>query len=519
TTWSGINGNNATERDLDGTITTEDSERFGELTPDATDEPDTIVTNSPNTYVTSDAAPLTVSVEGLIEKTIAATDEPSTGESGGTSDNTNTANPRPVVIGEIITYRLAVTIPDGDIPTINIKDIIPAGMKGVAGSGRFLTSLTGEVPFDGSFETAADGTGTTIADLNALVSVSDIAINVDIPLAKVDAGIGTAANTFWIEYQAVVENIPTNNLSTPAFQGTPELNFTLSDGTVAFNDATPPVAKIVEPQVNVKTYIIDTLDTDNDNVEVEDAQDAANAVPKTPTDTVTIQIEIDSNSADAYLADALDLEMLNALPDGFTFAGNLKLVSGEVPNTLTYDPAQKRVRANFARFPDGGKTIIQFDAIVSQPAVDSDPSNAAINITNTASITYTSLSADNSPNERNGSGTGANTYTDSDPAEISINIPPNTEDAVYSNVVAGSTIPLNGSQLGGSDPDTPTDATNTVKSYIINTLPPVSQGTVYLGAPGDNKPLTVGQELTPAELQTLQFVATAGFVNTQFTYS
>ena len=70
--------------------------------------------------------------------------------------------------------------------------------------------------------------------------------------------------------------------------------------------------------------------------------------------------------------------------------------------------------------------------------------------------------------------------------------------------------------MGGSDPeDAAADLT-----YVINTLPPATQGTVFLGDPTvPGNAISVGQELTPTELEQLQFVATDDFTGTTFTYS
>ncbi|NJN60586.1 MAG: hypothetical protein HC795_02740, partial [Coleofasciculaceae cyanobacterium RL_1_1] len=467
-------------------------------------------------------------IDPTILKTIPVTSEAATPLP--TNTNTTVSNtPTPVAIGEVVTYRLAVTMPEGVNKAVTITDLIPEGMEYIANSAVLKTTgLEGydDLAFTGDFpklkttlDAAVDPDSLTFTFVDDSDALKDVVITGNNRIQD---------NTFFIEYQAIVKNVAANQDSAVPKEFVETATLSLNDpaGNPITNASGQPFrsneakAIVTEPQVNVKTFIINAAgnpqDADGATPPKTDGG-IDTAVPKTPTDTATVRIVIDAPAGDDFDATAFDLQMLNALPAGLTFAGNLKLISGNVPDTLTYDPAQKRVRANFDAFPDGGQTIIEFDVIVSDP----DPSTAA-NIVNPATITYTSLSTDNSPNERDGDdgiGAGLNNYADSDPAEISINTPPDTNDAVYSNVVAGSTIPLNGTKLGGSDPDTPSDATNTVESYIINTLPPASQGVVYLGAPSDNKPLTVGQELTPAELQTLQFVATANFVDTTFTYS
>ncbi|NJK66739.1 MAG: hypothetical protein HC789_09350 [Microcoleus sp. CSU_2_2] len=76
----------------------------------------------------------------------------------------------------------------------------------------------------------------------------------------------------------------------------------------------------------------------------------------------------------------------------------------------------------------------------------------------------------------------------------------------------GSTVQLNG--LGGNDPD------GTIASYTINTLPPVAQGTLFLGNPASGGvAVTAGQSLTPAQISQLFFQSTNALSGANFSYS
>jgi Ca2+-binding RTX toxin-like protein len=102
----------------------------------------------------------------------------------------------------------------------------------------------------------------------------------------------------------------------------------------------------------------------------------------------------------------------------------------------------------------------------------------------------------------------------SSPATTSVaptpNQPPvtnNTNDLV----VPGNTVPLTG--LGGSDPD------GTIVSYTVNTLPPTTEGVLFLGDPTQGGvAVTAGQVLTPAQINQLFFQSTGAFAGTNFTY-
>ncbi len=68
--------------------------------------------------------------------------------------------------------------------------------------------------------------------------------------------------------------------------------------------------------------------------------------------------------------------------------------------------------------------------------------------------------------------------------------------------------------LSGSDPD------GTVTSFSVRTLPPAGQGRLYLGNPNQGGTLiTVGQTLTPAQIQQVFFQSSTGFSGSQFSYA
>ncbi len=66
-----------------------------------------------------------VCVQPALAKSIVSTSEPSTGSSGGTEQ---------LAIGEIVTYKLEVTVPEGSSPGMSLSDVLPAGMKWLPGS-------------------------------------------------------------------------------------------------------------------------------------------------------------------------------------------------------------------------------------------------------------------------------------------------------------------------------------------------------------------------------------------------
>ena len=64
-----------------------------------------------------------------------------------------------------------------------------------------------------------------------------------------------------------------------------------------------------------------------------------------------------------------------------------------------------------------------------------------------------------------------------------------------------------------------TDADGSISSYVINSIPPVSQGVLYYNNGASVVPVTAGLVLTPAQINTLQFDPAAGYTgNVVFNY-
>ncbi|MBW4659096.1 MAG: DUF4347 domain-containing protein [Drouetiella hepatica Uher 2000/2452] len=106
--------------------------------------------------------------------------------------------------------------------------------------------------------------------------------------------------------------------------------------------------------------------------------------------------------------------------------------------------------------------------------------------------------------------------TDSTPATVTLsrtgtNRPPTLPTPTVPDIDPGETTNLTG--LAGSDPD------GSITSYTIASLPPAAQGRLFLGNPNQGGTrITVGQVLTPTQIEQLFFQAGAGFSGTRFTY-
>jgi len=104
---------------------------------------------------------------------------------------------------------------------------------------------------------------------------------------------------------------------------------------------------------------------------------------------------------------------------------------------------------------------------------------------------------------------------DESPASVTLgvgNAPPDTADV--GATASPNAIVAIGERLAGTD-------TDGIASFTIDTLPPTSQGVLYLGGPpsAGGVPVTAGTVLTPDQAKLLYFVASGSFSGADFTYS
>ncbi|MCC6183179.1 MAG: DUF11 domain-containing protein [Microthrixaceae bacterium] len=105
-----------------------------------------------------------------------------------------------VTIGETATFRLDVTVPDGNLGDVTVTDVMPAGLTYVAGSAAIIP---------GSFA----GTWTGSPALPA-AQMSGNNVNFVFPNMSVTSGPGTSDNTFAITLTARVADVPGNAAGT-----------------------------------------------------------------------------------------------------------------------------------------------------------------------------------------------------------------------------------------------------------------------------------------------------------------
>ncbi len=240
-----------------------------------------------NDYETMDDAYVTVSTSRGIVKSIIAT-------SASHTTGTN------VTIGEVVTFDLAVTLPEGTISDVTVNDYLPAGMIYVNGS--IALNTTG---FGGTLSplsvTTSGGSGDVVS-----MNFNEIVVNGDNDLTN---------NTFHITLQAYV-NDEVGNTGYPS-------QTTLVNMAELYSGSLPPITSdpvsvdVVEPRLTISKDIDAATAGDGDLV------------------TITLVVENTGNSdaLDVVIEDPIDAAMFSSVSEGTTPSGFTYSYSG---GTITY---------------------------------------------------------------------------------------------------------------------------------------------------------------------------------------
>jgi fimbrial isopeptide formation D2 family protein/uncharacterized repeat protein (TIGR01451 family) len=464
-TWNSLSG---TQSNLSPYTATGDEERTG--------------TGSLNNYFAQDNAPATIENLTNVTKVLTST---SVG---------NDAN-KTVTVGEILTYTVTITVPEGTTPNLKLVDTLDPGLA-------FVDVV--------SIASSAGVTSSAGAFASSMGTISNVS-SADIDKGRVlTANLGNVTNsnsnentpeTIAITYRAVVLNANLVNDGTThdnsavvswTAAGTPQ-SLTVKAGAVT----------VSEPKLALEVQVLDDNGNPTENVRGNIG------------DTVTVRVTVSSNGSDAFEADAFDLAFSNSIPGGMTFVpGSITPVSGATPTTSNFSGG--KVNVGYTSFTDGSTSVFTFQVTLDGTVTTGD-------ITNSGQLTYTSIAGNvgtitpNNPlaGERTGDtaliGGAANDLRETNTASVTLNLPPTTLDG-SDRVVSEDTVQIPG--LGGSD----ANAGGTVQEYKIDTLPAV--GTLYLGNPQNGgTSITVGLEIPANQIGNLFYTAPAGFTGTTFTYS
>jgi LPXTG-site transpeptidase (sortase) family protein len=296
------------------------------------------------------------------------------------SSEGSTTDPH-LTIGEVATFALKVTLPEGTTPALHISDDIPLGLQVVPGSAAIITSAAGSHGLlTEDFNGALPSMGVTITSPGG--SGDDVSFAFTNPITvAVDAVDDPNNNSFLISFQAVVNNVSGNHsgISLP------------NSATMTVDSWTsgPSVASvlIVEPKLLVQKSV------DNDHPRLGD----------TITYTTTVQYD------PASTADAYNLVVTDTLPPGLVAPFNLTATSPSdcAGSADTSHSSGASVDVRVDHLPPACILTISY-----QSGIDATPSNfppIGTVLTNAARLTWTSLPIVDA-DVRTGSGSSPNTY-------------------------------------------------------------------------------------------------------------
>jgi len=346
-----------------------------------------VVSDPINDYVASASGTVTV-ISPTISKSLIATNQ------------THTAG-QDVAIGEIVTYRTVITVPQATLTGATLVDVPTAGLSiidvlSVTASGSISASAGSITAITAAATIPTDGSSLTL-DFGTLAN-SDTDSSVD--------------ETIVIEYRAVVLNAAAND------RGDSLDNLaTFNWATTRSVDANADDLTIVEPTLNVDKTIVPAIGQGVDQF------------------TITLDISHDGASD----ADAFNVTLSDVLPAGLSFVGSLSNTGGVVPSTLTQSGGT--ITATFNELQIGQTSQVEFTVAL-------DPTIAAgSTITNTANSDWSSLPGDiTTPQSSNGLSTertgsaadpggATNDHADSATANVTVISPALSKTIIATNQV------------------------------------------------------------------------------------
>ncbi len=236
-----------------------------------------------NDYEVKSTVPFTVANQATVTKAFLAS----------SAAHTSGQN---VTIGEIVTYRVAVTLGEGTLPSLVLTDTVPTGMAYVGGTAVIdSTGFGGSLPAP-SITPAGNGT----SGQKVVVTFGQVVVTGDNNLSN---------NSFTVDLQLRVLDVPANVGVTP--QTVLPNSVTWRAGADTPKTTNIVNVTVVEPKMSIRKALAPKLAAANDTV------------------TVTLVI---SNIGTSI---AFSATLTDAVPTGLIFDGGLVSKSGPAPVTLS----------------------------------------------------------------------------------------------------------------------------------------------------------------------------------------
>ncbi len=260
-----------------------------------------------------------------------------------------------VAIGEIVTYETTLTLSPGTVANLTLTDVLDQGLAFVTCDSITVT---------GNLTVGASAWDAICRNPRASEYPAGSTDPVD-QGRQVTWTFGTVTNsgtddaTITVRYRAVVLDSADNTRGqTLANQAT----WTWDAGS---ESASADPVTVVEPTLTVEKVFDPTV--------------------AAPDEVVNVYITVTHDASSD--ADAFDVVLTDALPEGLNFvSGSLALQSGLAPDTLTYDPGTRTIRATWSSFPQGSTAVITFKVDLNVPD--------GVRVTNEAWVGWTSLPCD-----------------------------------------------------------------------------------------------------------------------------
>lgn len=271
-----------------------------------------------------------------------------------------------VAIGEIVSYEVVVTVPEGTSTNVVFRDTLDRGLAFVDGSFAAVGSNDPDMPISPGAPVysnpSAEGDqvdGRLEVDFGTIIN------------SNTDDGVD---ETITITYQAVVLNNSTNNLD-PATQINNDAEWYWSDASTDGGCSPSDETCVQASAPNV------TIQEAQFTVEKTNSVDQADA-----GDPVTATIVVTNTGT----TDAFEVVLTDVVPDGLTYdPGTFMNTAGLAPDTTDdSDPEGAGLSASWATFPAGETSTFTFVMIVDD---DVTAGNEAVN---TATVTWSSLAGD-----------------------------------------------------------------------------------------------------------------------------
>ncbi len=339
------------------------------------------VTGNETQYQESSSATIS---DLVIDKTVFSTDQAHT---PGTAVVPGTG----VTIGEVVTYSVPITLPEGTTTAIQLNDNLPARLgyfidNGVTVTGAANCASAG-VPssaFNGTLPVA-----TVVSPVGAGFAASSADLQVNLTDVTTTADNDTTNNTFCVQYDVGILDLAGNT------NGTNRQNsVTLTYGsTPSTTGAQVARVDILEPNINIAKSVLTLANAAPVTIDANDIlkyrivvnNDAANKIQAqdiTITDNLSgLKVTVDTN----FGTDTLDNDG-DGLIDG---ADTDELLNAAAPfwnagtSTFTWNNSTTN-GANYTALPLANNITIEFKFTVNTNVLPKET------ITNTGSVSYTS---------------------------------------------------------------------------------------------------------------------------------